>query len=532
MYFKLVFILRLLQINKFGINLKNNLIIKYLTQSISADFETLPHYLAQQFVDLQLICRLVTHMNLDLKTIQQAIKQIAAEKNLSEISIMETINSALAAAYRKDFGHKNQNIVFEFELDNGNMKVYDKKIVVDFPPEIIAEIDELGRDKKFVKLSADEPAVGLPVEPEADASSAKTMEAKEKVVEPVAIRRDLSDDEFSAEDAEAALKFNPKIEILLDDARKIKKSAKVGDELIIPLEIPDDFGRMAAQTAKQVIIQKIREAEREAVFAEFKDKERQLINGTVQRREMRGILVDFGKVTALMPFEEQIKTERYNPGERMKFYVVFVGMSIKGPEIIVSRSSSELIRKLFENEIPEINNGSIEIMAIAREAGARSKVAVKSNSENIDPIGSCVGQRGARIQTIINELGGEKVDIIEYNADPNRFISNSLSPAKVISIETKEAEKMASVTVAEDQLSLAIGKEGQNVRLAAKLTGWKINILKATPSGDKEEVAVAAAEDVKEPITEAIEAPAVEEKVEEPAKPKKEKKAKKAKKEE
>ena len=470
---------------------------------------------------------------------------------------METINSALAAAYRKDFGHKNQNIIFEFDLDSGDMKVYDKKVVVDFPPEIIAEIDALGRDKKYVKTNEELEAGAVKVEEveevkpkKASSSSAsakasadkKATEAKKKkavkeeprieevpvvkvavieevpAVKPVVIE----EDEISPEEeAKAAIKFNPKTELILDDAKKIKKSAKVGDELIIPLEIPDDFGRMAAQTAKQVIIQKIREAERENVFNEFKEKEHQLLNGVVQRREMRGVLVDFGKVTALMPFEEQIKNERYNPGERMKFYIVFVGMSIKGPEIIVSRASAELLRKLFWNEIPEINNGSIEIMAIAREAGARSKVAVKSNSENIDPIGSCVGQRGARIQTIINELGGEKVDIIEWNADPGKFISNSLSPAKVIGIEINEAEKRTSVTVAEDQLSLAIGKEGQNVRLAAKLTGWRINILKATATGTKEEVAV----------TETSEQPEVKTKEPSAAVEPGEKKVKKAKKE-
>lgn len=454
-------------------------------------------------------------MNLDLKTIQQAIKQIAAEKGLSEASIMETIDSALAAAYRKDFGTKNQNIVFEFDLASGDMKVYDKKIVVDFPPEIIAEIDALGRDKKYVKTNEEIATSVQAAEAEQEEKPKKKskkkaekeeVKAEEPVVKAEAIE---SEDITPEEEANAAIKFNPKTDLLLDDAKKIKKSAKVGDELIIDLEIPDDFGRMAAQTAKQVIIQKIREAERESVFNEFKEKEHQLINGVIQRREMRGILVDFGKVTALMPFEEQIKNERYNPGERMKFYVVFVGMSIKGPEIIVSRASAELLRKLFTNEIPEIANGSIEIMAIAREAGARSKVAVKSNSENIDPIGSCVGQRGARIQTIINELGGEKVDIIEWNDDVRRFISNSLSPAKVISIEINEKDKMASVTVAEDQLSLAIGKEGQNVRLAAKLTGWKINILKATPTGDKEEVAVAEASD--QPAVTAGESTPVEE---------------------
>jgi len=385
---------------------------------------------------------------MDLQTIQQAIKQISAEKNLSEESITETINSALAAAYRKDFGQKNQNIIFEFESKTGKMKVYDKKLVVDFPVELIKEIDENGRDKKFVK----------------------EIEGQEPI------------------------KFNPKTEILLEDAKKINKKIKVGEEQVVDLEIPADFGRMAAQTAKQVIIQKIREAERESLYNEYKQKEGQLINGVIQRREMVGILVDMGKITGLMPYEEQVKNERYVPGERLKFYIVRVDLTIKGPEIIVSRSSPEMIRKLFETEIPEISAGAIEIVSIAREAGFRSKVAVKSNQENIDPIGSCVGQRGARIQTIINELGGEKIDIIEWDEEPSKFISNALSPAKVVSIEVSEKNKIASATVREDQLSLAIGKEGQNVRLAAKLTGWKINIIKETAGGEKEKVEIVVEE--------------------------------------
>jgi len=389
---------------------------------------------------------------MDLQAIQQTIKQISAEKGLAEEAIMETINSALAAAYRKDFGNKNQNIIFEFDPESGKMKVYDKKEVVDYPEDIIAEIDENGRDKKFVK---------------------------------------------EIEGQEEPLRFSPKTDILLEDAKKIKKTAKVGDEIIISLEIPADFGRMAAQTAKQVIIQKIREAERESLFNEYKEREHQLINGIIQRRELRGVLVDMGKLTGLMPPEEQIKNERYNPGERMKFYIKSVEKTIKGPEVIVSRASAEVIRKLFETEIPEINSGAIDIMSIAREAGSRAKVAVKTNQENIDPIGSCVGQRGARIQTIINELGGEKIDIIEWDDDMNKFISNALSPAKVVAIDLNEKEKTATVTVNEDQLSLAIGKEGQNVRLAAKLTGWKINILKETASGKKEKVEIEGQEQEK-----------------------------------
>ncbi|MDD5341657.1 MAG: transcription termination factor NusA [Patescibacteria group bacterium] len=455
-------------------------------------------------------------MDLDLKAMQQAIKQIAAEKGLSEKSISETLNYALAAAYRKDFGQKNQNIIFEFDPDTGLGKVYDKKIVVDFPPEIIAEIDVNGRDKKFVKSEKGEILTGGEEEKEGKEGEEGSRKERRVVVE---------EEEKEGETEEGAIKFNPKTEILLDDAKKIKKKAKVGDEIIISLEIPENFGRMAAQTAKQVIIQKIREAERESLFGEFKERERQMVTGIIQRRELRGILIDLGKITALMPFEEQVRMERYNPGERMKFFVLSVNMSMRGPEVTVSRATPEMLKELFKAEIPEIANGAVEIMAVAREAGSRSKVAVKSNQENIDPIGSCVGQRGARIQTIIGELGGEKVDIILWDADPSKFISNSLSPAKVISIELDEKSKSASVTVKEDQLSLAIGKEGQNVRLAAKLTGWKINIIKETATGEKEEVAleeVAKSEEM--PVEVKVEEPAKEE-IKKAVKPKKEKKS-------
>jgi N utilization substance protein A len=243
------------------------------------------------------------------------------------------------------------------------------------------------------------------------------------------------------------------------------------------LEIPSEFGRMAAQTAKQVIIQRLREAERETIFNDFKDKEKEVVSGVVQRREGRVILVDLGKAVGILTSEEQIMGERYNPSDRIKVYVKEVRMGSKGPEIILSRISDEILRKVFYLEIPEISNGLVELKAVAREAGSRSKVAVSTDSENVDPIGSCVGQRGSRIQTIIHELGGEKVDIIEYSDDPAKFIENALSPAKVIKIDLNNDKKEATIKVAPDQLSLAIGKSGQNARLAARLTGWKIDIV-------------------------------------------------------
>ena len=255
--------------------------------------------------------------------------------------------------------------------------------------------------------------------------------------------------------------------------------------------MPEAYGRMAAQTAKQVIIQRLREAEREMVFNEFKDKEKEVVSGVVQRREGRAVLVDLGKSVGYLPQEEQIFGEKYNPGERVKVYIKEVRLGSKGAEIILSRVSDEILKKVFYLEIPEISNGLVELKAVAREAGSRSKVAVWTDSENVDPIGSCVGQRGARIQTIINELGGEKVDIILYNEESTKFISNALSPAKIIGIDISEKEKKATVKVLADQLSLAIGKSGQNARLAAKLTGWKIDIIEAkdkdTPKDVKED---------------------------------------------
>lgn len=370
-----------------------------------------------------------------------AIKQICSEKNISIEAVIETIESALAAAYRKDFGSKTQNIKVKFNVETGLFKVYDVKTVVeDIEEEVEEPVQEQVEDKKEEKAIKDE-----------------------KFSKAVA-------------DEEEKRKFNLKTEIMFSDALDLKKKAEIGDEIKTELDVPEAFGRMAAQTAKQVIIQKLREAERTALFDEYKDKEGEVISGIVQRKEGRNILIDLGRISVLLPLEEQIESEKYNVGSRIKVYVLSVNSTTKGPEVIVSRTHPEILRKLFVLEIPEISSNTVDIKAIAREAGSRSKVAVEAVQENIDPIGSCVGQRGARIQTIISELGGEKVDIIEYSDDISQFIVNSLSPAKVLDIVINEKEKIAVVTVKDDQLSLAIGKAGQNVRLAAKLTGWKINI--------------------------------------------------------
>ncbi|MFC1598094.1 transcription termination factor NusA [Patescibacteria group bacterium] len=286
-------------------------------------------------------------------------------------------------------------------------------------------------------------------------------------------------------DEEEEKRFNPRTDIGITEALEIKPDAELGDEIISELPLPDDFGRVAAQTAKQVIIQKLREAERETLFNQYKDRVGEIINATVHRVEGSMVYMDLGQATALMPPPQQVPTEKYNIGDRYKVYLLSVEQGRRGPEIIASRTAPEMVEKLFEMEVPEITSGSIEIKAVAREAGSRSKIAVHSLADNIDPIGSCVGQRGARVQTVMSELGGEKIDIIEYDEDSVKFIVNALSPAKVISVQLDEDERLAKAYVVEDQLSLAIGKGGQNVRLAAKLAGWKIDVMKEEGTGEE-----------------------------------------------
>ena len=344
----------------------------------------------------------------------EALNEIADEKGLDRDEILKMIEASLAAAFRKDYGEKDQNIVVELDPETMAMKVFDVKTVV------------------------------------------------EEVVDP-------------------------QKEILLEEAKKKKKSHKVGDEIrteITP-KAGTSFGRIAAQTAKQVIIQKLREAERNVMFSEFKAKERQLITGIVQRLEKDTVLVDLGKTTGVLFPSEQIKGEFYKVGSRVKVLVLHVEPTAKGPKITLSRSHPDVVRRLFEIEVPEIYNGVIEIKAIAREAGSRTKIAVMSNQESVDPIGARVGQRGSRVQTVMGELGGEKVDIIEWSDDQVKFIANALSPAKIINVRLNEEAKEARVGALEDQLSLAIGKAGQNVRLAARLTGWKIDIAGEKIGGDE-----------------------------------------------
>ncbi len=374
-----------------------------------------------------------------MSDITKAIQLLCDEKNLSYEAVMETIETALAAAYRKDFGNKQQNIKVKFNPETADMQAWDIKTVVE-------DIDE-----EVLKTAQEEMA-----------------DRREKARNE---NRELSEEETSD-----LPHFNPKTELMMAEAKKVNKKAKLGEILEIPLEIPGAFGRMAAQTAKQVIIQKVREAERNMVFGDFKGQEGQIIMGTIQRAEGRKVLVDLGKITGLLLGEQQIEREHYRPGARMKFYVTSVNMGPRGPEVLLSRSTGRLVEEIFKQEIPEIESGVVKIKGVARDAGYRSKVAVQTDDEAIDPVGACIGQRGSRINTIIEELGGEKIDIIEFNSDPASYISKALSPAKVSSVELNDAEKTADVQVTSDQFSLAIGRSGQNVRLASELTGWRINL--------------------------------------------------------
>lgn len=270
---------------------------------------------------------------------------------------------------------------------------------------------------------------------------------------------------------------NERFEISLEDARKKRADYEIGD--IVEIEVtPEDFGRIAAQTAKQVVMQRIREAERDVIYEEYKQKEKEIITGTIQRFHKSNVLIDLGKTEALLPASEQIPGEEYQTGKRIKLYVVEVSSTTKGPKILVSRTHPGLLKRLFELEVPEIFDGIVTIEAVAREAGKRSKMAVSSNNDNVDPVGSCVGPQGMRVREVVEELNGEKIDIIEWKDDPAELISNAVNPAEVIQVNISEKGQEAKVVVPDFQLSLAIGKQGQNARLAAKLTGWKIDIIK------------------------------------------------------
>ncbi len=376
---------------------------------------------------------------LDLKTFKSALEQLEEERKIPKEKILDAIEQAMAAAYKKDYGKKGQIIRAKFDLDTGKTDFYQIKIVVD---ETIAILDE----KK-------------------------------------------SEGEYSVKDeSDERVHFNSEHHILLEDAKKIKKGVELNDEIVFPLESKEDYGRIAAQTAKQVIIQKIREAERTSIIDEYGTKEGEIIGGIVQKIERGNIYVDFNRATGILPAEEQIPGEFFQRSQRIRAYLYSVEDTPRGINLRLSRTHPKFIEKLFSMEAPEIQNGIVEIKSIAREPGARSKIAVHSNDEHIDAVGSCVGQKGTRVNTVTGELGGEKIDIIPWSSDPKVFVSNSLSPAKVLSIELDEKEHKAIIEVADDQLSLAIGKGGQNVRLAAKLTGWRIDIKGNAATESKEEV--------------------------------------------
>ena len=409
--------------------------------------------------------------------IVQAIKQICEEKGLGYESVVTTIEAALAAAYRKDFGQKNQNTKVEFDPETGSMRAFDVKIVVRYFSE--EELEAM----KAKEGEGEAHRSGVPQQLTPSPPPSPTEGEGEIVKAEVVVEEE---------------KFNPKTMMMITEARAVKKTVEFGEELRIELEIPHAFGRMAAQTAKQVITQKLREAERQTIFEEWAGKEGTIATGNVGRREGRLQFVDFGRTSTLLPLGEQIERESYRPGERMKFYVKSVSMGSKGPEIIVSRASPEMVRELFRVEIPEVASGVVEVKSVAREAGGRTKLAVSSNDPNLDPIGSCIGQRGGRIQTIIAEIGGEKIDVIQWDENVEKYISGALAPAKTKSVVLNEGAMIASVTVPDAELSLAIGRAGQNVRLASKLTGWKINIV-----GEKGEQVASSEEEV--PVNDVIE---------------------------
>ena len=372
----------------------------------------------------------------DLKVINSVVDQLEEERGIPRDKTLEAIAMSLATAYKKEYGKKGQIVRASFDQNSGGVEFWQVKIVVD-RNQVIMEGDE-------------EPEENL----------------KDTHVDDIKIR------------------FNNEQHMLLEDAKKIKRDAQIGDELVFPLEPKADFGRIAAQTAKQIIIQKIREAEKVSVMGEYGAKEGEIVAGTVERVERGVVYIDMGRAVGVIPYEEQIPSERWKTGDRIRAYLFAVEESPKGIVLKLSRSHPKFLAKLFETEAPEIASGTVEIKAIAREAGSRSKIAVVSHDAHIDPIGSLVGQRGVRVSTVTSELSGEKIDIIEWNEDPALFIEESLSPAEVISLELSEKDHRAVVTVTEDEQSLAIGKGGQNVRLAAKLTGWKIDIKSAGESED------------------------------------------------
>lgn len=393
---------------------------------------------------------------LDVKQFLLAIKQISEEKGIPEESVLETVEAAIAAAYKRDYGKKGQIIKAKLDPDTGGIKMSQTHYVVE-------GVDEEGNITG-----------ALPVKLMEENPDFTELEPRSKNQNEVLSQ---ASGESENKDGELKIKFNPEKHVLLEEAKKKNKKVKVGDELVSNLETHTDFGRIAAQTAKQVVIQRLREAERSAIFEEFKKREGEIVSGVIQRKEGPLVFVDIGKTNGLLPMIEQVPGENYRIGSRSRFLILKVDETPKGPVVVLSRSHPKLVHGLFKMEVPEIDSGSVEVKAIAREAGSRTKIAVTSKETGVDPIGSLVGQKGVRVQTVINELSGEKIDIIMWSAKNSEFISNSFSPAKVLDVKiVDENRRHALVEVSDDQFSLAIGKRGQNVRLAAKLTGWRIDV--------------------------------------------------------
>lgn len=370
---------------------------------------------------------------LDLKILKPLIRQIAEEKGLSEQKVFEALEVAFAAAYKKEYGKKMQVVRAKINSDNGQVKFSQVKIVVDKSSVITEEEEE--KEKK----------------------NAKEVNENE----------------------DRKIKFNPERHIFLEEAKKTKPNIKIDEEIVTPLDVKSDFSRIAAQTAKQVILQKLKELEKETILSEFKEKEGMVVSGIIQRIERKNIYVDLGKTFGVLYANEGIPGEYYKVGERKKFYILRLEEKGRGPIILLSRCHPKFVSRLFEMEVPEISEGVVEIKSIVREPGNRTKIAVDSKDENVDPVGACVGQKGTRVITVIDELNGEKIDIIPYSEEPTKYVASALGPAKIKEAEIISEKREVRVFVPPDQISLAIGKNGQNVRLAAKLTGWKIDIRSA-----------------------------------------------------
>jgi N utilization substance protein A len=372
---------------------------------------------------------------LDLKVINSVLAQLEEERGIPRAKVIEAIELALGTAYRKEYGKRDQVVTASFNMETGEI------------------------DFQQVKMVVDRDTVAWPKEGETEEDLLETT-----VIDP------------ENPDAPAKERWNPERHILIEDARLLKRDAAVGDEIAFPLERREDFGRIAAQTAKQVITQKIREAERQTVMSDYGLKEGEIVSGSVERVERGSLFLQMGRATGYMPWAEQIPGERFRQGERVRALLLKVEEGNRGVFLRISRAHPKFLVELFKEEVPEVKNGVVEVVAVAREAGQRSKIAVRSKDAHVDPIGALVGARGVRVSTVTSELAGEKIDIIEWSPDEAAFIQAALSPAKCLSVDLDRETRLASILVAEDQLSLAIGRGGQNVRLAAKLTGWRIDI--------------------------------------------------------